>query len=91
MTCVAPNVTVRMYSRSTCHLCDDARAEIMAAIGSLDPSAGARVAFDERLIDGDDDLEREYGLRVPVVEIDGVEEFEYRVDQAALRELLAGS
>jgi hypothetical protein len=80
-----------MYSRSTCHLCDDARAEILAAIGSLEPSAAALVAFDERMIDGDDALEREYGLRVPVVEIDGVEEFEYRVDPAALRDLLAGT
>jgi hypothetical protein len=78
-----------MYSRSTCHLCDDARAEIMAAIGSLDPAVAARVAFDEQVIDGDDHLEREYGLRVPVVEVDGVEEFEYRVDRGALRDLLA--
>jgi Glutaredoxin-like domain (DUF836) len=91
MTGVVPNVTVLMYSRSTCHLCDEARAEILAAIGSLDGLSAARVAFDERIIDGDDDLEREYGLRVPVVEVDGVEEFEYRVDQAALREMLAGT
>lgn len=89
MTGVAGIVTVRMYSRSTCHLCDEARAEITAVIGSLDPSAAARVAFDERLIDGDDDLERDYGLRVPVIEIDGVEEFEYRVDPAGLRALLS--
>jgi len=91
MTCVVPNVTVRMYSRSTCHLCDDARTEILAAIGSLEPSAAARIAFDERMIDGDEHLEREYGLRVPVVEVDGVEEFEYRVDRASLRDLLAAA
>ena len=46
-------------------------------------------AFDERFIDGDDDLEREYGIRVPVVEVNGVEEFEYRVDATLLHELVS--
>ena len=76
---------VIIYSRSGCHLCDDARAAIIEAMGTVGP---ANVVFDERLIDGDDALEREYGLRIPVVEIDGVEEFEYQVDPAALRALL---
>jgi hypothetical protein len=33
---------------------------------------------------GDDLLEREYGIRIPVVEIDGQVRFEYEVDPAAL-------
>jgi hypothetical protein len=45
--------------------------------------------FEEVLIDGDDALEREYGLRVPVVAIDGVEQFEYRVEPHRLRRLLS--
>ena len=44
--------------------------------------------FDEVLIDGDDQLEREYGLRVPVVEVNGSEEFEYTVEPTRLRRLL---
>jgi len=44
--------------------------------------------FDEVFIDGDDGLEREYGLRVPVVEVDGEERFEYRVEPRALAGLL---
>ena len=36
--------------------------------------------FDEVFIDGDDDLELRYGLRVPVVEVAGEEAFEFTVD-----------
>jgi hypothetical protein len=73
-----------MYSRRNCHLCDDARAVIVAV--------RQRIAFrfDERFIDGRDDLERDYGLRVPVIEVDGVEEFEYVVDGSRLEDLLRG-
>jgi hypothetical protein len=46
--------------------------------------------FDERFIDGNDDLERDYGLRVPVIEVDGIEQFEYVVDASRLEELLRG-
>jgi hypothetical protein len=76
-----------MYSRTGCHLCDEAREVILTAIVA---TRGVRpVEFEERLIDGDDQLERDYGLRVPVVEVGGVEEFEYRVDPARLSDLLA--
>ena len=48
-------------------------------------------SYEEVFIDGDDDLERDYGLRVPVIEVDGVERFEYHVDPAALAALVSGS
>ena len=35
--------------------------------------------FEEVFIDGDDALELEYGIRVPVIEIDGEDRFEYHV------------
>ena len=75
--------TVRMYSRRRCGLCDEARAVILGE--------RERSSFDleEVVIDGDDRLELEYGLRVPVIEVDGAERFEYRVDGTALRSLLA--
>jgi hypothetical protein len=90
MTCVARIVTVRMYSRSGCHLCDEARAAILEVMDATRALGPVDVSFDERRIDGDDALEREYGLRIPVVEVDGQEEFEYQVDPARLRALLAG-
>jgi hypothetical protein len=72
-----------MYSRLRCHLCDDARAVVLAE------RERTPFVFVERAIDGDDDLERDYGLRVPVIEVDGVERFEYVVDAASFRALLA--
>jgi glutaredoxin len=73
---------VVMYSRRTCGLCDKARALILA---ERDRSA---FAFHEVFIDGDADLERAHGLRVPVVEIDGVERFETFVDARSLARLV---
>jgi glutaredoxin-like protein DUF836 len=74
---------VRMYSRRTCGLCDEARQVVLAA------RTRSSFRFDEVFIDGDDELERSYGLRVPVIEVDGVEEFEFAVDPAALERLVA--
>jgi hypothetical protein len=42
-------------------------------------------------ITGVPELERDYREWLPVVEIDGVRAFVYRVDEEALRALLAGS
>jgi glutaredoxin len=74
--------TVRMYSRRTCGLCDEARAVILAVRGRRS------FEFDEILIDGDESLERNYGLRVPVVEVDDVEQFEFTVDPSTLELLV---
>jgi hypothetical protein len=73
---------VVMYSRRTCGLCDEARAVVLAE------RKRAPFTFDEVFIDGDDGLEREFGLRVPVVAIDGVEAFEYQVEPTRFRQLL---
>jgi glutaredoxin len=73
---------ITMYSRRTCGLCDTARDVIL--------SVRAEVPFDyeEVFVDRDDDLEREYGLRVPVVLVDGEERFEVEVPAGELRALL---
>jgi Glutaredoxin-like domain (DUF836) len=71
-----------MYSRPGCGLCDEARAVVMAERD--------RTPFDYREVDisEDDALELEYGVRIPVVLVDGVEVFEVRVDPAQLAEAL---
>jgi glutaredoxin len=74
---------VRMYSRRSCGLCDEAREIIRGVL------ARHAFRFDEVFIDGDDSLEREYGLRVPVVEVNGAEQFEFSVDPAALEGMVA--
>ncbi len=72
-----------MYSRPRCGLCDEARAVILAE--------RERTPFEFREVDitGDDALELEFGIRVPVVLLDGVEMFDIRVDADELREALA--
>ena len=76
-----PRIT--MYSRRTCGLCDRAREVIEQARSER----GAE--FEEVFIDGDDGLEWEYGLRVPVILVDGVERFEVEVRAEELRAALA--
>ena len=71
-----------MYSRRTCGLCDKARAVI------LTERERVPFRFEEINIDGDDELERRYGVRVPVVEVNDVEEFEIAVEPTRLRSLL---
>jgi glutaredoxin len=77
-------MSVVLYSRPGCHLCEDARAMLERA----------GVAFSELDIESDDALFRRYLERIPVIAIDGVEAFELVVDEAALRArlgTLAGS
>ena len=72
-----------MYARQGCHLCDEAREAIL----SLREELG--FSYREVSIEGDPELERDHGLRIPVVLVDGEEAFEYRVDPGELRRLLA--
>lgn len=69
---------VVLYSRPRCGLCDEARATIMAV--------RERVSFGFREVDvsGEDALELEYGIRIPVVVVDGLELAEIRVDAEEL-------
>ena len=73
---------VTLYGKPGCCLCDDARAEL-AAVRAERP-------FELREVDVSLDplLNRRYGERIPVVELDGEELFEYHVDAAELRRRL---
>jgi glutaredoxin len=71
-------VTIVLYSRPGCHLCEEARAMLQRA--------GA--AFEERDIEADDALFTRYLERIPVIAIDGEEAFELVVDERALRAAL---
>jgi glutaredoxin len=72
-----------MYTRPACHLCDVARETVLSLRQRL------AFVFDEIDIEADEELELEYGIRIPVVEVDGEEAFEVTVDPAQLAELLA--
>ena len=76
---------VVLYSRPGCGLCDRAR-EVLEA-------QRARTPFDVEEVDvsGDDDLERAYGVRIPVVLVDGRERFEVEIDPSELAALVAAA
>jgi Glutaredoxin-like domain (DUF836) len=74
--------SVVLYGREGCCLCDDARAMLLR-IRERQP-----FSLHERDIDGDEALQRAYLERIPVIEINGVEEFELLVDEAELERRL---
>ena len=76
-----PTVVVVLFSRPGCGLCDRAR-EVLEAQRARTP-----FALEEVDISGDERLELEYGIRIPVVTVDGRERFEVDVDPAELARL----
>ena len=74
--------TVVLYGRDGCCLCDDARA-ILLRVRARRP-----FVLEDRDIDRDEELLRAYLERIPVVTIDGVEQFELFVDESELERRL---
>jgi glutaredoxin len=74
---VAPTIT--LYGRPGCHLCDEARTQLLA----LAPELGFTLV--EADIESDDDLLRRYLERIPVIALDGEELSDFFVDEAGLR------
>jgi glutaredoxin len=64
-----------LYGRDGCHLCDDARA-VLERLGH---------PFEEVDIESDPELHRRYLERIPVIELDGTELYDFFVDEADLR------
>jgi glutaredoxin len=74
--------TLTLYGRPGCHLCDDARAQLLTLRSEL----GFELV--ERDIEADDDLLRRYLERIPVVALGEEELFDFFVDEAVLRRRL---
>ncbi len=77
-------VTVTLYTRIGCHLCERAE-QVLRAEQEVIPFT--LVSVD---VDRDPELVRRYGVRVPVVDVDDVELFEYEVPVDLLRAHLRG-
>lgn len=76
--------TVRLYSRSGCHLCDSAQ-ETLEKYGDVIP-------YVELIdIDSETSLAERFGHCVPVVEIDGKVRFRGRINELLLRRLIAAT
>jgi len=69
-----------LFSRPKCPLCDKARTVLQEA----------SIPFDEIDVTGDSELEAEFGMFVPVVEVDGATIFHAGMDESELPELIKG-
>ncbi len=67
-------VTVTVYSRHGCHLCESAENTLNTLVKDLEFSV--EILY----IDGDAELEKLYGTEVPVIHINGEHHDFYRVD-----------
>jgi thiol-disulfide isomerase/thioredoxin len=76
-------ITLTIYSRPGCHLCDDMKA-IVERVARED----ADVSVSEVDVSTAPQLEARYGLDVPVLLIDGRKVAKYRVTEAELRRIL---
>ena len=72
-------IEVTLYTRLGCHLCEEAEQVLRGE--------QAVIPFHLELVDIDRDpeLARRYGVRVPVVAVDGEDLFEYEVPVDLLR------
>jgi hypothetical protein len=86
-------MTLTLYSRPGCHLCDEMKAVIARVVRALPTPANAASAVNLTEIDisTDADLEDRYGLEIPVLLINGKKAAKYRVEDGALRRLIEGA
>ena len=64
---------VILYTRPGCHLCEEAKREMQAA------GCGDQYTLEEVNIDEDPALRERYGWEIPVVLINNVKAFKYRL------------
>jgi glutaredoxin len=75
-------VTLTIYSRPGCHLCDEMKALVAPVASALS------IAVEDIDISADPELEARYGLEIPVLAVDGKKVAKYRIDEATLRRIL---
>lgn len=77
-------ITLTIYSRPGCHLCD----EMKEVVGRVARTAPKPVTLAEVDISSDPELERRYGLEIPVLAVNGRKAAKYRVTEEKLRRML---
>jgi glutaredoxin len=78
-------IVLTLYSRPGCHLCDEMKTAVARAVRGLETP----VTIDEIDISTDAELERRYGLEIPVLLVDGRKVAKYRVTDGELMRILA--
>jgi len=77
-------ITLTLYSRPGCHLCDEMKA-VVAHVARTIP-----LSLQEIDISTDAALEAQYGLEIPVLLVEGKKAAKYRIGEEELRRVLAG-
>ena len=72
-----------IYSRPGCHLCDEMK-EVVRRVSTSVP-----LTIEEVDISGDAELERLYGVEIPVLTIDGKKVAKYRIGERELVRVLS--
>ena len=65
---------ITIYGRTGCHLCEEALKVLQTMKIELN------FEIEEILIDGNEELEKQYGDKIPVTQIDGVHHDFWRID-----------
>ena len=78
-------ITLTLYSRPGCHLCDEMKGVIARVARTME----VPLTVDEIDISTDPELEARYGHEIPVLLVDGKKAAKYRVTEGQLTRLLA--
>ena len=79
-------MTLTLYSRPGCHLCD----EMKLVVRRVMQSARTAIALEEIDITSDPDLEARYGIEIPVLLVDGRKAAKYRISKDELTRIVDG-
>jgi glutaredoxin len=79
-------ISLTIYSKPGCHLCDDMKAVVERTVRSM-PFA---VVVEEIDISQDDELRRRYGEEIPVLLVNGARAAKYRIAEEDLKRILKG-
>ena len=75
-------ISLTLYSRPGCHLCDEMKAVVARVAGAIP------LSLQEIDISTDPTLEARYGLEIPVLLVEGKKAAKYRVTETELTRLL---
>ena len=75
-------ISLTLYSRPGCHLCDEMKAVVQHVARTVP------LELKEIDISSDPALEAEYGLEIPVLLVDGKKAAKYRIAEDALVRIL---
>lgn len=77
-------ISLTLYSRPGCHLCDEMKVVVARVAGAIP------LSLQEIDISTDPTLEARYGLEIPVLLVEGKKAAKYMVTETELTRLLKG-